>query len=70
MPRECDLAEQGRGSQRGRIVAREYESSTIDGQPVQRTVWMILPAPHFTAEPDGWLASEIPSLPSLRSTHA
>ncbi|HEX5568542.1 MAG TPA: tRNA(His) guanylyltransferase Thg1 family protein [Streptomyces sp.] len=68
------------GCKRGRVTARqvgEREVSYIDrrsGERVStsavRSWWETTGAPHFTANPDGWLAETIPPLPSLtdRST--
>lgn len=68
------------GYKRGRVIVRKtedrpvaYYDTSVDKvrtTTVPRSLWYAEPAPHFSAEPDGWLASVIPSLPSLRSTHA
>lgn len=63
------------GAKRGRVVVRESgerevtfvhkrtgETETVKAM---RSWWAAQPAPHFTAEPGGWLAGMIPPLPGL-----
>ncbi|MER7331775.1 MULTISPECIES: tRNA(His) guanylyltransferase Thg1 family protein [unclassified Micromonospora] len=64
------------GCKRGRVVVktsgmrqvtfthkRTQEEQTVDAF---RSWWEAGPAPHFTAEPDGFLAEAIPAMPFLR----
>jgi len=63
------------GAKRGRVVVKasgEREVTfTHKGTGEEQTVtavrswWEAQPAPHFTADPDGWLARMIPPLPTL-----
>ncbi|GAA4209556.1 tRNA(His) guanylyltransferase Thg1 family protein [Streptosporangium oxazolinicum] len=51
------------GAKRGRVCTRRAaEQATISSI---RSWWETQAAPHFTAEPDSWLASTIPTLPTL-----
>ncbi|WP_214413987.1 tRNA(His) guanylyltransferase Thg1 family protein [Sphaerisporangium fuscum] len=64
------------GAKRGRVCTRKTEEREVtftdrrDGTEntivATRSSWRTEPAPHFTLAPDGWLASVIPPLPSLR----
>lgn len=63
------------GCKRGRTTVRVVGDRTVEytdkRTQEQRTItavrswWETGGAPHFTAEPDGWLASVIPQLPAL-----
>lgn len=63
------------GCKRGRVIVRVTEEQDIaytDKRTKQETTtralrsrWEAQPAPHFTANPDGWLAGVIPPMPSL-----
>ncbi|MFB4274248.1 MULTISPECIES: tRNA(His) guanylyltransferase Thg1 family protein [unclassified Nonomuraea] len=63
------------GAKRGRVCVRHTEERDVTwtGQqpgrqitsPAVRSHWSSVAAPHFTAKPDGWLASVIPPMPSL-----
>lgn len=63
------------GAKRGRVTVRrtgEREITYVDKRTEQentttaiRSWWETEPAPHFTALPDGWLATTIPALPSF-----
>lgn len=63
------------GAKRGRVCVRHVEERDIvwrneeAGQETSaralRSRWASEAAPHFTATPDGWLASVLPSMPSL-----
>ena len=63
------------GCKRGRVAVRrtgerlvEYTHKRTGEQhtvTAMRSWWETSGAPHFTAEPDGWLAGIIPALPSL-----
>lgn len=63
------------GCKRGRVTIRqpsEREATFTDGRTGQeatatvvRSSWVTQPAPHFTAGPGGFLAENIPPLPSL-----
>jgi tRNA(His) 5'-end guanylyltransferase len=63
------------GLKRGRVCTRrtgEREVSYVDKRSGEqntitalRSWWETAPAPHFTAQPGGWLAQAIPALPSL-----
>lgn len=63
------------GAKRGRITVRrvsERPVEYVDKRSVEtvrttavRSWWETCPAPHFTTEPGGWLASNIPALPVL-----
>ncbi|WP_432933327.1 hypothetical protein ACQPZZ_17560 [Microbispora sp. CA-135349] len=62
------------GAKRGRVVVRETgrrEVAYRDGRTGEaetvlavRSWWETREAPHFTADPDGWLAAVIPAMPS------
>lgn len=63
------------GAKRGRVIVRKTEEQDVtyvdkrSGQETTtralRSRWEAQAAPHFTADPDGWLASVIPPMPSL-----
>lgn len=63
------------GAKRGRVTVRhtgEREVTYVDKRTEQentttalRSWWATEAAPHFTAQPDGWLAETIPALPSF-----
>lgn len=63
------------GAKRGRVCIRYVEERDIVWQDERadqettaralRSRWASEAAPHFTAKPDGWLASVIPPMPSL-----
>jgi tRNA(His) guanylyltransferase len=63
------------GCKRGRVVVRHVEeqdttytdkrSGEVITTRALRTRWEAKGAPHFTAQPDGWLARVIPPLPTL-----
>lgn len=63
------------GVKRGRVCVRHTEEQDIvytdrrTGQEMTtralRSRWVSQAAPHFTAKPDGWLASVIPPMPTL-----
>jgi tRNA(His) 5'-end guanylyltransferase len=63
------------GAKRGRVCVRHTEEQEVvwterhSGQQMTsralRSRWSSEAAPHFTAQPDGWLASTIPPMPSL-----
>lgn len=63
------------GAKRGRVVVRESgerevtftHKRTGETETVKavRSWWSSQPAPHFTAEPGGWLAGVIPPMPGL-----
>lgn len=65
------------GAKRGRVATRHtvLEDVTythrrtrevITAPDVPRSFWRPTPAPHFTTNPDGWLASTIPPMPVLQ----
>jgi tRNA(His) 5'-end guanylyltransferase len=63
------------GFRRGRVTVRQVGERDVEyvDKRTQETVrttavrswWHTAGAPHFTTEPDGWLATTIPALPSL-----
>jgi tRNA(His) 5'-end guanylyltransferase len=63
------------GCKRGRVAVRETgpreitfthkRSRQLETVVAMRSWWDTVAAPHFTAEPDGWLAEQIPALPTL-----
>ncbi|MEV4357036.1 tRNA(His) guanylyltransferase Thg1 family protein [Nonomuraea sp. NPDC004186] len=63
------------GAKRGRVCVRHTEEQDVTwterhtgNQMTSRALrsrWLSEAAPHFTAEPGGWLAATIPPLPSL-----
>jgi tRNA(His) guanylyltransferase len=63
------------GCKRGRVTVRQADEQPVEyldkrtNTPVRTTAirswWETTAAPHFTTEPDAWLASVIPPLPSL-----
>lgn len=63
------------GAKRGRVCVRhteELDLSYVDRRSKEtittralRSRWVSEAAPHFTAEPGGWLAATIPPMPSL-----
>jgi tRNA(His) guanylyltransferase len=63
------------GCKRGRVTTRhtgEREITYVDKRTQEentttavRSWWETHPAPHFTAQPDGWLAEAIPVIPSF-----
>ncbi|MBB6551158.1 tRNA(His) guanylyltransferase Thg1 family protein [Nonomuraea rubra] len=63
------------GAKRGRVCVRHTEERDVTwteqrtGRPTTaravRSRWTSEAAPHFTAQPDGWLAAVIPAMPSL-----
>jgi tRNA(His) 5'-end guanylyltransferase len=63
------------GFKRGRVTVKQAGTKEVEwfDKREQRTVqttafrswWETTGAPHFTTEPDGWLARTIPALPSL-----
>lgn len=65
---------------RGRVTMRQTGERPVEyvdrrtqekvRTTAMRSWWDSAAAPHFTAEPDGWLASAIPHLPSLRGESA
>ncbi len=64
------------GCKRGRVTVRRTGERPVEyvdkrsGETVStkavRSWWETNPAPHFTTNPDGWLADMIPVMPSLR----
>lgn len=66
------------GCKRGRVAQRRTGERAVEyvDRRTQETVsttavrswWETSAAPHFTTEPDGWLADVIPELPSLRES--
>lgn len=64
------------GAKRGRVCQRvtfeedvtwtHKRTGEVTTEPAIRSRWVSEPAPHFTAEPDGFLAGIIPSLPVLQ----
>ncbi len=64
------------GCKRGRVTVRRTGERPVEyvdkrsGETVStkavRSWWETNPAPHFTTNPDGWLADTIPVMPSLR----
>ena len=64
------------GCKRGRVAVRMTGEREVtfthkrtgeqETVTAMRSWWETSGAPHFTAEPDGWLAGIIPALPSLR----
>lgn len=65
------------GCKRGRVTIRRTGERPVEyvdqrsGQDVSTTAmrswWETEAAPHFTADPDGWLASTIPAMPGLNA---
>jgi len=65
------------GCKRGRVVVRQVGERPVEyvdrrtGQVVStvavRSWWESSAAPHFTADPDDWLAQMVPALPSSRA---
>lgn len=63
------------GCKRGRVTVRKHAEKEIVYQDkrshefvtttVVRSWWETSGAPHFTTEPDGWLAQTIPAMPTL-----
>lgn len=63
------------GCKRGRVIVREsgerevtftHKRTGVEESIIaMRSWWEAQPAPHFTAEPGGWLASVIPPMPLL-----
>ncbi|MFF8406928.1 hypothetical protein ACF06P_35535 [Streptomyces sp. NPDC015684] len=67
--------EAAKGCKRGRVTVRQTGERPVEyvDKRTQQTVsttavrswWETTPAPHFTTEPDSWLADSIPALPAL-----
>ncbi len=68
------------GAKRGRVIVRrsgEREVTYMDKRSGEeqtvaaiRSWWAPVPAPHFTATADGFLAEQIPALPALAASRA
>lgn len=66
------------GCKRGRVTVRNVGERPVEyvdkrtSEAVRTTAvrswWETTGAPHFTAEPDGWLAQTIPAMPTLTDT--